>query len=751
VPAERARRLAVIGKAITPNYVDLLARVPAIVYVADTGATGRWHYVSPQIQAILGFSAAEWTADPELWVARVHPDDRQQVLADEADMAKLKARQGPTEYRMLHRDGRVVWIRDDAVLVSDRKGNPLWHGVLSDITEQKLAEEQIERRAAQQAAVARLGEHALEGARPAELMQEAVEFAARILEVEAAGVMELVPEDDCLRLRAAIGEHNKGKTLPMGSRSHAGFTVQSRAPVVVSDWATERRFSQSPIARESGFRSGATVTIEGPAGPFGVLGVQSTRLRAFNAADLDFLQALANILADALERQATEDRIRHRALHDSLTGLPNRMLFLDRLEHSLARLPRYRSLCAVLFLDLDRFKLINDSLGHQVGDELLAAIAPRLKQAIRSSDTVARFGGDEFGILLEDIEEEHDAIEMAERIASVFTRPFILAGSEHFVTTSIGIALAQGGEMADELIRNADTAMYRAKERGVARYEVFDEAMRDRAMIRLRIENDLRRALERNELRVEYQPVVSLQTRSIVSVEALVRWEHPTRGRVGPDEFIWVAEEDGLIEPIGRWVLEQACRQAVRWAQMRPDAAPIGMSVNMSAAQFARRGLSGTVAEILRAATMDPATLSLEITESVILKEAELLDDPLRELKALGVRIVLDDFGTGYSSLAYLTRLPLDVLKVDRSFVDGLGTKRRDTKITEAIVAMSKALSLEVVGEGVENERQARELSRLGCNLAQGFYFSRPVPAEQITHMLREGPAWLKQSPAKRC
>ncbi len=722
---------------LVPDYSNLLARVPAIVYVADPGDLGRWHYVSPQIQEILGYSSDEWIADPSLWLRRIHPEDRDRVASAEASYTTGDS--GPTEYRMIHRDGETVWIRDDAVLVSDPHGLPRWHGVLSDITEGKKAESELEHRAAQQAAVARLGEHALEGARPSELMQEAVGYAASILGVEGAAVLELMREEECLIVRAAVGwpEGSIGRTRsPTDGSSDAGYTILSRTPVVVTDWNQERRIGRLPDLTDLGVRSGATVPIEGSAGAFGALAVQSTALRGYNSGDLDFLQALANVLADAIARQATEDRIRHQALHDPLTGLPNRALFLDRLEHALSHLPRRRSLAAILFLDLDRFKLVNDSLGHQIGDELLAAAAPRLKQAVRGSDTVARFGGDEFGILLEDIADEHDAIEMAERVAAVFTRPFILAGSEHFVTTSIGIALARGGELAAELIRNADAAMYRAKERGSARYEMFDEAMRDRAMVRLRVENDLRRALEREELRLDYQPVVSLADHRITGVEALVRWDHPVRGLIGPDEFIPIAEESGLIEPIGRWVLEQACRQAARWYRARPDQAPIGMSVNLSAVQFAKRGLAESIAEVLRAARLDPACLSLEITETVILRDAEAVTAALLQLKEIGVRIVLDDFGTGYSSLAYLTRLPLDALKIDRSFVDGLGTENRETAIIEAIVAMSKALSLEVVGEGVESARQAEVLAGLGCELAQGFYFSRPCGPAELTAVL---------------
>ncbi|HET6866263.1 MAG TPA: EAL domain-containing protein, partial [Solirubrobacteraceae bacterium] len=614
----------------------------------------------------------------------------------------------------------------------------------------KHVEAELERRAAQQAAVALLGEHALEGATTLDLMHEAVDTAAKLLDVEISAVWEFLPVENALVLRAGIGWPKSAfgsLRYPAGEGSQAGYTLLSGAPVVVEDWDSETRFEQPKFGgRRTG--AGLSVKIEGRSRePFGVLVIQSMAARSFAPGDVDFLQALANVLADALERQAIEDAIRERAVHDPLTGLPNRVLFVDRLEHALARLGRQDSLAAILFLDLDHFKLVNDSLGHHVGDELLTAAAPRLRQALRSSDTVARFGGDEFGILLEDIASERDAIETAERIAAIFARPFVLSGSEHFVTTSIGIALARGGERADELIRDADAAMYRAKDRGRARYEVFDEGMRGRAIERLRVENDLRRAIERGELRLEYQPVVSLSNFSIVGVEALLRWRHPQRGEVPPSEFIPIAEENGLIEPIGRWVLEHACRQAAQWYRARPDAAPLTMSVNLSAVQV-RRSLPDVVRSVLRSTGLDPACLSLEITETVMVRDAEGLGEVLQALKALGVRLVLDDFGTGYSSLSYLTRLPLDVLKVDRSFVDGLGSESRDTAITETIIAMSRALSLDVVAEGVETPEHVSELSRLGCGLAQGFHFSRAVPAEEISRALEHGPLWLSSNAA---
>ena len=741
-PTEKSDGAEPIGS----GYSELLARVPAIVYVADAGEVGCWRYVSPQIEHILGYTPAEWCADPELWVDRLHADDRGWVLAREEALIGADPDSPALEYRMLHRSGRVVWIRDDAVLTREDTGELRWHGVLSDVTERKQAEAELKRRAAQQAAVALLGEHALEGASTVELMQEAVSTAAELLQVEISAVWELLPAETALVLRAGIGWPDSAfgsLRYPAGEGSQAGYTLLTGAPVVVEDWNAETRFEQPDFGGRR-TRAGLSVKIEGRSRePFGVLVIQSMAPRRFAAGDVDFLQALANVLADALERQAIEDAIRDRAVHDPLTGLPNRVLFVDRLEHALARIGRQDSHAAILFLDLDHFKLVNDSLGHHVGDELLTAAAPRLRQALRSSDTVARFGGDEFGILLEDIASEHDAIETAERIAAIFARPFVLSGSEHFVTTSIGIALARGGERADELIRDADAAMYRAKERGRARYEVFDEGMRGRAIERLRVENDLRRALERGELRLEYQPVVSLRNFSLVGVEALLRWRHPERGEIPPSEFIPIAEENGLIEPIGRWVLEQACRQAAVWYHARPDAAPLTMSVNLSAVQVTRRSLPDVVASVLRSTGLDPACLSLEITETVMVRDAEGLGEVLNALKALGVRLVLDDFGTGYSSLSYLTRLPLDVLKVDRSFVDGLGSESRDTAITETIIAMSRALSLDVVAEGVETAQHVRELSRLGCGLAQGFHFSRAVPAEEISQALAEGPRWL--------
>ena len=725
-------------------YRQLLERLPTAFYIADMGETGAWHYMSPQIEAILGYTPEEWCADPLLWRKQVHPDDLQKVLAAEAQMDVGETTAPVDEYRMFHRDGHVVWIRDDGSLIRDSTGQLRWHGVLSDITVQKRTEAELERRVAQQAAVARLGERALERVDIAELIEQACACATELLDVELASVAELLPDQETFRLCAGAGwppGHIGNVTVPAGPTTQAGYTILSGAPVVVTDWETEERFTQS-LALGVGARSGVSVTIEGLEKPFGIFAAHSMLPRRYGAGDVDFVQAIANVLADALVRQATEDEIRHRALHDSLTGLPNRILFLDRLEQALARLRRGQSLAAVMFLDLDHFKRVNDSLGHQAGDEILTAVAPRLKQALRTTDTVARFGGDEFGILLEDIGSEIAATQAAERIAGVFTRPFVLGSAEHFVTASLGIALVRGGERADELVRDADTAMYRAKERGRARYELFDDDLRARVVSRLRMETELRQALERRELWLAYQPVISLRDQTIVSVEALLRWRHPERGLISPVEFIPIAEETGLIEPIGLWVIDEACRQAAGWHAAMPDRPPVGISVNLSAVQIANAILPETVAMGVRAADLDPSTLRLEITESVLLGETAGLTETLARLKDLGVHLVLDDFGTGYSSLAYLNRLPLDALKVDRAFVDGLGRDPQDTSITEAIIAMSRALSLPVICEGVETEVQLAELRRMGCDQVQGYYFSRPVDAVAITSMLVHGPPW---------
>ncbi|HEV7774041.1 MAG TPA: EAL domain-containing protein [Conexibacter sp.] len=430
---------------------------------------------------------------------------------------------------------------------------------------------------------------------------------------------------------------------------------------------------------------------------------------------------------DVTERRAAEQLLEHQALHDPLTDLPNRALFLDRLQHALTRARRPGSSLAVYFCDVDNFKDVNDSLGHDAGDELLVALPPRLREGLRAGDTVARFGGDEFVILCEDLDSEGEAIRIAERIAEAFGLPFELDGRPHHLSVSVGVVFVKGGEAsAIEVLRDADAAMYRAKSGGKGRFELFDAQMRASLVARLQTEADLRRALDDGELRLHYQPVADLSDGAFVGAEALVRWQHPERGLLAPADFIPIAEDSGLIAPLGAWVLEEACRQALAWEGER------FVSINLSPRQLSHSDVPALLKRALEETGVDPALLELEITENVLMEQSAAALATLRQLKAMGVRLMLDDFGTGWSSLAYLKRFPLDGLKIDREFVDGLGSEPEDTAIVAAVLSMAAALELDVIAEGVETEEQLAWLRSRGCGLAQGFLLGRPMPAAEL-------------------
>ena len=438
---------------------------------------------------------------------------------------------------------------------------------------------------------------------------------------------------------------------------------------------------------------------------------------------------LAGSLSDVTERKVAEEMLLHNALHDALTGLPNRSLLLDRLGLALRRCVRSGGNVAVLFLDLDNFKVVNDSLGHAVGDRLLAAVARRVEGALRPSDTVARLGGDEFTVLLEDLGEPDEARRVAERLHHALAEPFDLEGRAVFTTASVGIAVGGGGTAPESLLRDADTAMYRAKSRGRARCEVFDPAMHTSALARLHLETDLRGAVERDEFELAYQPLVSLRDGRITGFEALARWRHPGRGMLNPSEFIPAAEDTGLIVPLGRWVLREACRQMRAWN--RHYGAALSVNVNLSPRQFLDGGLARDVAAALRDTELPAAFLKLEITESLLMGDLGGVGGVLEELKGLGVELCIDDFGTGYSSLSYLHRFPIDTLKIDRSFVARLDGDGQSEQIVRTILVLARTLNLRAVAEGVETEEQAERLRAMGCEYAQGFRFSRPLAGEE--------------------
>jgi len=453
---------------------------------------------------------------------------------------------------------------------------------------------------------------------------------------------------------------------------------------------------------------------------------------------------LRGVTVDVTARKEMESRLVHLASHDALTGLPNRNLLADRLGQALISAARHGRAAGALFLDLDRFKVINDSLGHNAGDRLLKAVAERLQDGVREGDTVARLGGDEFVMILDDMAQPQDAALVAQKILESFVQPFHVeipeagGAQEFFFTTSIGISLyPSDGEDVDTLLKNADTAMYRAKERGGNSYQFFTPEMDLRARKRLSLESALRNALERREFVLHYQPQIDLATQNVIGAEALLRWNHPEQGLIAPADFIPLLEETGLIVPVGEWVLREACAQATAWRQA--GLPPLRMAVNLSARQLRHERFADTVATALADTGMDPDGLELEITESAVMQQVEACLETLRQIHALGVQISMDDFGTGYSSLSHLKLLPIDTVKIDRSFVRDIPADENDAAIVQAIIVLAHTLRLNVIAEGVETQEQLEFLRAHGCDAMQGYLFSRPLPAEAFAGLLREG------------
>jgi predicted signal transduction protein with EAL and GGDEF domain len=494
-------------------------------------------------------------------------------------------------------------------------------------------------------------------------------------------------------------------------------------------------------------------------------GEKRTGLESAETIDVGGQVCMLAILKDVTELKQAQEKLVHDAFHDSLTTLPNRALFLDRLERTVARAKRHENYkFAVLFIDIDRFKVVNDSLGHHAGDELIIQFSQRILHSLRledvisrpapahtlvnewttKDDTLARLGGDEFTVLLDDLHSPTDSIRVASRIQESLAEPFIIAGQEIFTTASIGIAASsQAYASAADVLRDADIAMYRAKAQGKARCEVFDQATHDQAVGRLKLETDLRRALEREEFRVYYQPIVSLTSGKIAGFEALVRWDRPGVGIVAPGEFIAAAEEMGLIVFIGNWVLRKACEQARRWHLASPGESLLTMSVNVSARQFKQPDIVEQVEKIVRETQVDPSAIKLEVTETVTMDNAERTIRIVKGLKNLGVRLSIDDFGTGYSSLSYLRRFPMDTLKIDRSFIQNLPGNPENLEIVRTILSLARNLGMDVVAEGAETPEEIAQLKALDCDFGQGYFFSRPVDSEGADDLLRKTAAHL--------
>ena len=716
VVTERAHAEVALGDAnsgldarVQERTADLTEERMALAEAQRVAGLGSWEWDiiadevswSEELYRLYGLDPAGFEASYEGFVARVHPEDRPMVEAAVA-AAYTTGKPFDFEHRLVWPDGTVRWVHGSGQVVTDASGTPVrMRGTAQDITNRRQAETKFE------------------------ALLEAAPDA--IVVVDAQGIIRLIN-----RQTEAMFGYERAELLGQPLETLLPQRMRDHHPGLRQGYFADPRVRPMGAGVEL-----AACRRDGTEFPVDI--------------SLSPLETEAGVLVsaairDATDRKQAEAALAHQALHDGLTDLPNRTLLQDRLSLALARSQRSGAAVAVMFLDIDRFKVINDSRGHTAGDQLLQEIAARLRATIRPADTVARFGGDEFVIVTETNPLSDSVTGLSQRIATALRTPVRVDDTDLVVTLSMGVAVAGPDDNAESLLRDADAAMYQAKDQGRDRCVVFDATMRTQANRRLDSEHALRRAIDRDELSVYYQPIVELTSSQVVGVEALARWHDPERGLIMPDEFIPVAEETGLIGALGATVLHQACRDAATWQHRRPNASPLSVSVNLSARQLLAPGLPNIVGDALAASGLDAGLLCLEITESVFLDDAVSSAQALMALKALGVRIGVDDFGTGYSSLGYLKRFPVDTLKIDKSFVDGLGDtdyKRGDHAIVASVIDLAHALGLTTVAEGVETQEQLDHLRALGCEQAQGYLLSRPLPASETA-------AWINASEATR-
>ncbi len=656
-----------------------------IIYRYRIDSQPGFEYVSPSVVSITGHRPEDFYNDPDLFFRLVHEDDSY-IIKDTKLLVGVTRE--PFSLRLLRKNGSYIWTEHLNVPVLDSEGKIIgFEGIARDITERKEAEGVVNR-------YRHLSEHA----------RDIIVFFARdgkIIDVnEAAASSYGYDRSEILKLNFS----------DLGDEPHIIKNEE-----LLKEAGDRSILYEAEHKRQDGSIFPVEVSLQGT--------VQENQFVFFA------------IVRDITERKRAEETINYLAFHDPLTDLPNRLLFFDRLNTALTYAKRNHKMLAVMFLDLDRFKFVNDVMGHAMGDRLLVDVARKLSDCIRANDTVARIGGDEFTILLPEINREEDASKVAEKIIQNLKKPWVLDQHEIHITTSIGIGLyPNDGQDAETLTKNADTAMYRAKEQG-DNYQFYTPAMNEKALERIEIEQALRKALEQGEFEVYFQPQVNIRDGRISGMEALLRWHHPEKGIKLPGEFISVAEDTALIISIGEWVLRKACSQSMEWQNKGYNR--LRVSVNISACQFRQKQLVDTVSRVLQETGMDPCLLELEITESTAMQDVEFTIETLRKLRNMGVHIAIDDFGTGYSSLSYLRRFPVNTLKVDRSFVRDVLTDVEDAAIVATIVVLAQNLKLRTVIEGVENEEQVRFFAQQDCYIMQGYLFSKPATAEAVEMMLK--------------